>query len=134
MPTRLAKVNANGRIHDDDTGDIFGGDEEEAYSFSKNVTLEQGGFSKTYEDSKTVDGEVRLVIRLELQADPQGTIVVSGIIELWEGPNWNLGGSHPIDATNIPPGETKSVYDGRVDDNEGDWATVKLEIQNADGG
>jgi len=133
MATRIAKINANGRIHDDDSGDVFGGDEEEAYSFSKNVTLEQGGFSKSYEDSKTVDGEVRLTIKLEMQADATGIITASGVIELWEGPNWNMGGSKGIDATNIPQGEMKSVYDGQVDDNEGDWATVKLEIQNADG-
>ncbi len=133
MTTRLAKINANGRIHDDDSSDIFGSDEEEAYSFSKNVTLEQGGFSKSYEDSKTVDGEVRLTIKLDMQADAGGSIIVSGIIELWEGPSWNMGGSKGIDATNIPPGETKSLYDGRVDDSEGDWATVKLEIQNSNG-
>ncbi|MCF2152367.1 hypothetical protein IQ276_039470 [Desmonostoc muscorum LEGE 12446] len=133
MATRIAKINANGRVHDDDSGDVFGTDEEEAYSFSKNVTLEQGGFSKSYEDSKTVDGEVRLTIKLDMQADGAGVITASGVVELWEGPSWNMGGSKGIDATNIMLGETKSVYDGRVDDSEGDWATVKLEIQNANG-
>lgn len=133
MANRLAKVNANGRIHDDDSGDLIGGDEEEAYTFSKNIALEVGGFSKKYEESKTVDGEVRLTLKLDLQADSNGIIVASGVLELWEGPNWNMGGSAPIDVTNISPGETKDLYNGRIDDQEGDWATVKLEIQNADG-
>jgi hypothetical protein len=134
MPTRIAKINANGRIHDDDTGDPIGSHEEEAYSFSRNVTLEQGGFSQSYEDSKTVDGEVRLTIKLDAVADPHGVVTISGVLELWEGPDWNMGGSVPIDAINIAVGETKVVYNGRVDDNEGDWATVKLEVQNANGG
>lgn len=130
MAKRIAKINANGRIHDDD---FIPPDEEEAYNFSKNITLESGGYSRSYENSKTVDGEVRLVLKLDLQADPNGIITVSGMIELWEGPKWNMGGSDAIEATHISPGRTESVYNGRVDDDEGDWATVKLEVQNADG-
>ena len=133
MPHRIAKINANGRIHDDDSEDWFGGDEEEAYNFSKNIPLRVGGNSRTYRNSKTVDGEVQLILELKLQADSNGIITVSGIIELWEGPIWNMGGSDAIDATHIQPGETVSVYDGRVDDDEGDWATVRLEVQNAQG-
>ena len=82
MAHRIAKINANGRIHDDDSNDIFGGDEEEAYSFSKNIVLRIGGISKTYENSKTVDGEVRLVLKLDLQADSKGIITVSGLAYL----------------------------------------------------
>lgn len=133
MVKRIAKINANGRIHDDDSSDWIGGDEEEAYNFSKNISLQVGGNSKSYRNSKTVDGEVRLTLELELQADSNGIITVSGIIELWEGPIWNMGGSDAIDATHIQPGATVSVYNGRVNDNEGDWATVKLEVLNADG-
>ena len=132
MAHRIAKINANGRIHDDDSNDIFGGDEEEAYNFSKNIVLRIGGISKTYENSKTVDGEVRLVLKLDLQADSKGIITVSGLIELWEGPNWNMGASDAIDAIHISQGQTALVYDGRVSDDEGDWATVKLEVVNAD--
>ena len=76
---------------------------------------------------------MRLTLKLSLPVDPNGILTVSGIIELWEGPNWNMGGSDAIDATYIQRGETQLVYSGRVDDNEGDWATVKLELENADG-
>lgn len=133
MAQRIAKINANGRIHDDDSGDIIGGDEEEAYTFSKNIVLRVGDVSRSYEDSKTVDGEVRLTLKLDLQADPHGIITVSGLIELEEGPRWNMGASDAIDATHIPPGKVQLIYDDRVEDDEGDWATVKLEVTNAEG-
>lgn len=131
MATRIAKINCNGRIHDDDSSDPFGSDEEESYSWSKNIAFEVGGFSKTYEESKTVDGEVQLKMKLDLQIDSNNILTVSGNLELWEGPSWNLGASQAIDSTNISPGETKTLYNNRLADNEGDWADVKLEVQNA---
>ena len=59
-------------------------------------------------------------------------LTVSGNLELWEGSSWNLGASDSIDATNISAGETKTLYNSRLADNEGDWADIKLEVQNAD--
>ena len=76
---------------------------------------------------------MRLTLKLDLQVDPNGILAVSGIIELWEGQNWNMEGSDAIDPTHIQRGETQLVYSSRVDDDEVDWATVKLEVENADG-
>lgn len=128
---RIAKINANGRVHDDDG--IGSPDEEESYSFSKNIHLEVGGFSKEWTEHKVVDGEIDLRMKLKLQADSSGVITASGNLELWEGPGWNMGASNPIDATNISPDETKTLFDAKIEDDEGDWATVKIEIQNSDG-
>jgi hypothetical protein len=131
MATRTARLNCNGRIHDDDSRDIFGRDEEESYSWSKGIALEQGGFSRTWEESHTVDGEVQLRLKVRLQCEQNGKMTVSGVLELWEGGGyWTLEKTEPIDNVVVDPDETKTIFEGRLSDDQGDWADVKFEVQN----
>ena len=129
--TRTAMINCNGTIHDDDSWDPFGTDEEEEFSWSKGITLENGGFSRAWEESHTVDGEVQLRAHLRLECTPDGVISISGTLELWEGGgHWTLEKSESLDNVLVQPDSTNTVYEGRIADNQGDWAEFKLEVQN----
>ncbi len=131
MSTRLIRINCNGTIHDDDN-DPFGNDEQEDFSWSQALVLENNSFSKDWEQSHTVDGEVKLKAKLRMQVDSQDKLSVSGTLELWEGPGWNMGASKAIDNTIVEPGTTVTIYEGKLEDDEDDWAQFKLEVQNAD--
>lgn len=131
MATRTARLNCNGRIHDDDSGDWFGSHEEESFSWSKDITLDQGGFSRTWDESHIVDGEVELRTHIRLQCDEHGAISVSGTLELWEGGgHWTLEKSQPIDNTIVSVDKTKVIFNGRLSDDQGDWANVVFEVSN----
>jgi hypothetical protein len=48
MAKRLAEINCNREIHNN-SSDLIGGPEHKWYSWSKNLPLEVGGFSKDWE-------------------------------------------------------------------------------------
>ena len=126
----LVKIAASGRIHDSDLNNFLDPDEEESYSMSKDILVSNPGPSGSFDDQRTVDGEVRLHIQLAAKAEADDKVTVHGELELWEGPNWNKGAAHRLDPVTVSTAESRIVFDGRIADNEGDWATVKLEIQN----
>ena len=130
MGKRYARINCNGTIHDEDYWPDP--DEEESFSWSKDIRLNDSGFSRTWEESHTVDREVQLRLKLRLRSDENGIISVSGKLELWEGGvYWTLEASQPIDQVLIEPNTTESVFEGRLEDDQGDWADVKLEVMNS---
>ena len=132
MSRRYARINCYGLIHDDDSKDWFGGHEEESFSWSPVFTLKDGGFSRTWTQSHTVDDEVQLRVKLRLRSDEKGVISVSGHLELREGGGWwTLEDSHAIGTVLIEPNATESVFEGRLEGDGGDWADVTLEIMNA---
>ena len=131
MPRRYARINCNGIIHDDDSADWFGDDEEEPFSWSTNLTLEDGGFSRRWSRSYTVDGEVQLRMKIRFQSAKNGVISLSGTIELREGGvYWTTEVSRPIDHDLIEPGETKIILQEKLEGDGGDWADVTFEVTN----
>lgn len=126
MATRTAVINWNGRIHDHDT---ISSDEEEPYNFSKSITLDVGGLSQKHEPSKTVDDEITHRGTLTLNVDANNVLRVSRTLEMLE--DNTVEGSSPIDMTEIFPDTTKKLFDARLENGEGDWVTILLEVRNA---
>jgi hypothetical protein len=125
-------LNLNGKIYDRDGG-LFGGgsDEECSYSMSKVIDLDIGGFSKSWQEgTEACDGEIQLKTDIRLQALGDGTVSISGTLELWEGPDWTKEGSQALDTVLVSPSETRTIYEGKITDNGGDWVSVKFEVQN----
>jgi hypothetical protein len=78
-----------------------------------------------------VDGEVQL----RLKANSNASVTASGLLELREGGAcWMTEGSRVIDSTVIQPDETATLVKERLEDDQGDWAGVKLEVTNTSQG
>ncbi|MGA1876451.1 MAG: hypothetical protein ACMUIA_12670 [bacterium] len=127
-PIRVARISCIGEIHDHD---LFSADEHDSYNWSDSVILEQGGFSREWVQSKTVDGEVTLKIKLLLLSTQAGMIYVSGKMELREGGVYEtLDASTAVGLTPIEPGQVVEFLNTRLKNDGGDWVSTKLEIKN----
>ncbi|WP_145447990.1 hypothetical protein [Gimesia panareensis] len=107
---RNLQISCSGLIHDDDSWDLFGGDEEESFNWSGCIKFQTIGDTGAFNQSQIVDGEVRLNVKLYAKVNSSGIITVSGSLELWEGPSWNLGDSVSVPPVDIMTGENKTIY------------------------
>ena len=127
-PKRVARISCIGEIHDEDT---FSADEHDSYNWSDSVILEQGGYSRGWEQSQTVDGEVTLKIKLKLLATQAGMIYVCGKMELREGGVYEtLDAITAFGQSPIEPGQVVEVLNTRLTNDGEDWVSTKLEIKN----
>lgn len=130
--SRIAKINCLGEVHDEDWWPDP--DEQESYNWSDSIRLEKGGFSRNWEQHKTVDGEVTLRVQIKIHVAADGNMYVAGKAELIEGGVYGtVDDTDVFDLTQISPNNTVTLLDKRLSNTGGDWATIKLEIKNDNG-
>lgn len=124
MATYAVHIRFTGKIHDDDFG-FWNPDEEESYSFSVVRHLTTDNTPVAVELSHTVDNEVKLLVKLTLSMSGKKIVTVSGKLELWEGPyTWTKDVTATIAKAEIKAGASKTVYNGKLANTGGDWATA----------
>jgi len=129
MAVHSFAINCNGVIHD---YDWWSADEEEAYNWSSVYQLNPGGSELPWEREQIVDGEVKLKAKLKFRMSTSYVLSVYGLLELWEGGvYWSRDDSRYINLSHISAGNNMVIFDGRLKNGSGDWATIKIEIQVA---
>jgi hypothetical protein len=123
MATYAVALRFTGTIHDHDYG-FWDRDEEENFNLSTVRHLNAGSPEITHEMERVVDNEVKVIIKLRMSLSSLNVLTVTGEIELWEGPWWTKEKVKVIQMVHVAAGETITVFDDRLDDNQGDWATV----------
>lgn len=130
--SRIARINCVGTIHDNDWWPDP--DEEESYNWSDSIRLENGGFSRNWEQAKTVDGEVTLKVSVKFMVAADGIMYVSGTAEIKEGGVWDTTvETAKFDATAIQKNATATLLEKTLGRSDNDWATLKLEVKNDEG-
>ncbi len=124
-------LSCTGTIHDHDWG-FWDTDEEESYSFAEVIQLNAGGAERSWSREKTVDGEVQLKVNLSCRMSTQNVLTIWGTLELHEGGvYWTLDASASIPATHIGLGQNVTLYNNKLENSGGDWASANLRAEVA---
>lgn len=124
MATYPVHIRFTGKIHDHDFG-FWNPDEEEPYAFTLVRHLSTTGTPVNLEFSHTVDNEVKLILKLQLSMSAKKIVTSSGTLELWEGPyKWTKDVTVTIPKAEVKAGASKSIYNGKLENKGGDWATA----------
>jgi hypothetical protein len=107
-------------------------DEQEAFDWGEPFPIVPGGSPAVFEHSKVVDGEVELRCILFFTMSPDLNLFVSGRLQLLEGTKRKRGlkVESRFGPFIIERGTFKDVYNTRLNDDEGDYATFQLSVAN----
>jgi thermitase len=125
-------INVTGMIHDDDGG-IFDGDEECPINFNVPLTFSPNNhLQRTGPHSVVCDGEVEFLMDLSIKMDQNRQLEFTGNCYLLEGTSGGRSPKYHQPFSGIlKRGTTDAIFTNTLRDNEGDWISVKIVMNNS---